>query len=132
MKGYQAAIETATLTNKNFRRVLHTSTHLQLVVMNLEPGEEIGLETHQETDQFFRFEQGQGRCVIDKTEYVLRAGDIIIVPAGAKHNIINTDNTTALKFYTIYSPPHHKDGIVQATKKEAEKSEEKFEGVTTD
>jgi len=130
MKGYHADIETATLENKNFRKVLHTSSHLQVVVMSLEPGEEIGLETHHDTDQFFRFEQGQAKCVIDKTEYELRAGDIIIVPAGAKHNIINTDNTTTLKLYTIYSPPHHKDGIVQATKKEAQKSEEKIEHVT--
>ena len=132
MKGYHADIETSTLENENFRKVIHTSSHLQLVVMCLEPGEEIGIETHQDTDQFFRFEQGRGKCVIDKTEYELRAGDIIIVPAGAKHNIINTDNTTALKLYTIYSPPHHKDGIVQATKKEAEISEEKFEGVTSE
>jgi mannose-6-phosphate isomerase-like protein (cupin superfamily) len=131
MKGYKNDIETTVLENENFRKVLYTSDHMQLVVMSLGPGEEIGFETHSETDQFFRFEEGKAKCIIDKTEYEARSGDIVIVPAGAKHNIINS-GTDELKLYTIYSPPHHKDGIVQATKAEAENSKEEFDGKTTE
>lgn len=131
MKGYKTEIEIDTLENENFRKVLYTSNHLQLVLMSLRPGEEIGLETHNETDQFFRFENGQGKCIIDETQYEIESGDVIVVPAGAKHNVINT-GATELKLYTIYSPPHHKDGIVQPTKNDATNSKEEFDGRTTE
>ncbi len=132
MKGYSANIERATLANDNFRQVLYSGHHLQLVLMTLKVGEEIGEEIHSENDQFFRFESGNGKCIIDGTEYKVSDGDVIVVPSGARHNIINTDKTAALKMYTIYAPPHHKDGIVRATKKEAEENEEEFDGKTTE
>jgi len=100
--------------------------------MSLAPKEEIGMEVHEENDQFFRFEKGQGKCIIDGNEYDLGDGVAIVVPAGAQHNIINTSDTEALKLYTIYSPTHHKDGIVRATKEEAEGNEAEFDGVTTE
>ena len=131
MKGFNANIEQLTLANENFRKVLYTSTHMQLVLMSLLPGQEIGEEIHEENDQFFRFEQGTGKCIIDDNEYLVTDGDVIIIPSGAKHNVINT-GTDALKMYTIYAPPHHKDGIVRATKKEAEENEEDFDGKTTE
>jgi mannose-6-phosphate isomerase-like protein (cupin superfamily) len=99
--------------------------------MSLRPGEEIGMEVHKETDQFFRLENGQGTCIIDETQYEIESGDVIVVPAGAKHNVINT-GATELKLYTIYSPPHHKDGIVQPTKNDATNSKEEFDGRTTE
>lgn len=132
MKGFNADIEKATLDNKNFRKVLYTSKHSQLVLMNVKPNEELGMETHPDNDQFFRFEQGQGKCIIDGHEYTLRNGSVIVVPAGAKHNIINTSAKEELKFYTIYSPAHHKDGIIRATKAEAEAKEAEFDGKTTE
>ncbi|MBI2271112.1 MAG: cupin domain-containing protein [Bacteroidetes bacterium] len=132
MKGFKSGIEKDTLENTNFRKVLYTSKHLQLVLMSLKGGEEIGEEIHHDNDQFFRFESGTGKCIIDGNVYNVKDGDVIIVPAGAKHNIINTDTGTELKMYTIYAPPHHKDGIVRHTKAEAEKNEAEFEGVTTE
>ncbi len=132
MKGFSINIERATLENGNFRKVLYTSKHSQLVLMSLKPEEDIGMEVHEENDQFFRFEKGQGKCVIDGNEYELRDGVAVVVPTGAKHNIINTSKTEDLKLYTIYSPPHHKDGIVRATKEEAEAKEAEFDGVTTE
>ncbi|MFO0703600.1 MAG: cupin domain-containing protein [Patescibacteria group bacterium] len=132
MKGFHTPIEKATLENTNFRKVLYTGKHTQLVLMSLKPNEEIGMETHPDNDQFFRFESGNGKCIIDGNEYLLRDGDVIIVPSGAEHNIINTSSTDDLKLYTLYSPPHHKDGIVRATKEEAEKNSPEFEGVTTE
>jgi mannose-6-phosphate isomerase-like protein (cupin superfamily) len=132
MKGFKINIEGATLVNNNFRKVLYTSKHSQLVLMCLKPKEEIGEEIHAENDQFFRFESGYGKCIIDGHEYKIKDGDAIIVPAGAKHNIINTDNEKEMKMYTIYSPAHHKDGIVRITKEEAEKNEEEFDGKTTE
>lgn len=132
MKGYTTNIEKDTLENNNFRKVLYTSKHSQLVLMSLKPNEEIGEEIHSENDQFFRFEAGQGKCIIDGNEYQLGDGICIVVPAGSKHNIINTSDTEDLKLYTIYSPAHHKDGIIRATKKEAEENEEDFKGVTTE
>jgi mannose-6-phosphate isomerase-like protein (cupin superfamily) len=132
MKGYKNNIEKATLDNANFRKVLYSGKHLQLVLMSLKAGEEIGEEVHKENDQFFRFEGGNGKCIIDGNNYNVTDGDVIIIPAGAKHNIINTDSATELKMYTIYSPPHHKDGLVRATKEEAEKNEEEFDGKTTE
>src|SRR5512138_1827766 len=128
MKGFSSNIEKSTLENDKFRKVLYTGKHSQLVLMSLNPKAEIGMETHAENDQFFRFEQGQGKCIIDGNEYELRDGSAIVVPAGARHNIINTSPTEKLKLYTIYSPPHHKDGIVRATKAEAEANEAEFDG----
>lgn len=132
MKGFFANIEKDTLANDNFRKVLYTSKHSQLVLMSLKPQEEIGMEVHSDNDQFFRFEQGQGKCVIDGNEYEVSDGVSIVVPAGAEHNVINTSVTEDLKLYTIYSPAHHKDGIVRVTKSEAEANETEFDGVTTE
>lgn len=132
MKGYRVNIEEATQANTHFRHVLYTGKHSQLVLMSLAPNEEIGFETHTENDQFFRFETGSGKCVIDETEYQVSDGVAIIVPAGAEHNIINTSETERLSFYTIYSPPHHKDGIVRQTKTQAETQEAEFDGQTTE
>lgn len=132
MHGYQDDIEKRTRENNNFRKVLYTSEKSQLVVMSLLPGEDIGMEVHKENDQFFRFEQGQGKCIIDKDEYSVKKDMAVIVPAGATHNIINTSSRGKLKFYTIYSPPHHKDGLIHRTKKEAEKREEEFDGETSE
>lgn len=132
MKGFCINIEDATLENGNFRKVLYTSKHSQLVLMSLKPKEEIGMEVHEENDQFFRFEAGQGKCIIDGNEYELKDGVAVVVPAGAQHNVINTSETEELKLYTIYSPAHHKDQIVRATKAEAEANEAEFDGKTTE
>lgn len=132
MKGFNANIEELTISNDNFRKVLYTGKHSQLVLMSLKPNEEIGMEVHKDNDQFFRFEKGEGRCIIDGNEYQLVDGVAIVVPSGAKHNIINTSATDDLKLYTIYSPPHHKDGIVRATKEEAQAQSAEFDGKTTE
>ena len=132
MKGFSSNIEKSTVENDKFRKVLYTGKHSQLVLMCLRPKEEIGMEVHADNDQFFRFEQGQGKCIIDGHEYKLKDGSAIVVPAGARHNILNTSATENLKLYTIYSPPHHKDGIVRATKAEAESKEAEFDGITTE
>ncbi len=132
MKGYNANIEKDTLENTNFRKVLYTGKHCQLVLMSLKPNEEIGMEIHADNDQFFRFEKGEGKCIIDGNEYALTDGSVIIVPSGAQHNIINTSTTEDLKLYTIYSPAHHKDGVVRATKAEAEADGPEFDGATTE
>ncbi len=132
MKGFKSSIEKETQANRNFRKVLYTGRHLQLVLMSLQPKEEIGEEVHLENDQFFRFEGGAGKCVIDGSEYDVEDGDAIIVPAGARHNIINTHHEAELKMYTLYSPPHHKDGIARATKEEAEMDGPEFDGSTTE
>jgi mannose-6-phosphate isomerase-like protein (cupin superfamily) len=132
MKGFFTNIEKETLENSNFRKVLYTSKYSQIVLMSLRPKEEIGMEVHSENDQFFRVEKGVGKCIIDDNEYDIKDGSAIIVPRGAKHNIINTSETEELKLYTIYSPPNHKDGIIHFSKKEAEESEEKFDGITTE
>jgi len=132
MKGFNVNIEKATLENDNFRKVLYTGKNSQLVLMSLLPKEEIGMEVHEENDQFFRFEKGEGKVIIDGNEYTVADGSAIVVPAGAEHNIINVSETEALKLYTIYSPAHHKDGIVRATKGEAEADDEEFDGVTTE
>lgn len=132
MKGFKSNIEKDTLKNKNFRKVLYTGQHMQLVLMSLKPKEEIGAETHGENDQFLRFEGGRGRVVIDRTTYNVKDGDAVIVPAGAKHNVINTSASEDLKLYTIYAPPHHKDQIVRKTKEEAEANDEEFDGKTTE
>ena len=134
MKGFRSNIEKDTLENDNFRKVLYTGKHSQLVLMTLQPNEEIGMEVHQDNDQFFRFEKGQGKAIIDGNEYEIKDGTAVIVPAGAQHNIINVSATDELKLYTIYSPAHHKDGVVMATKAEAEDpaNEEEFDGKTTE
>lgn len=132
MKGYNGNIEQLTIENTNFRQVLYTSKHSQLVLMSLRPGEEIGVEIHNENDQFFRFEAGEGLVRIDGNEYVVGDGSAIIVPTGAEHNVINTSTVEDLKLYTLYMPPHHKDGIVRATRDEAMANEEDFNGTTTE
>ena len=132
MKGFHSNIEKDTLENNNFRKVLYTGKHLQLVLMSLKAGEEIGAEIHEQNDQFFRFESGTGKCVIDEHAYEVKAGDVVLVPAGAKHNIINTDSSAELKMYTIYGPPNHQDKIVKSTKEEAESGEEEFDGKTSE
>ncbi len=130
--GYHTTIETLTVENTDFRKVLYTGEQSQLVLMSLLPGEEIGVETHSENDQFFRFEAGQGKVIINETEYAVADGHAIIIPKGASHNVINTSETEALKMYTIYSPAHHKDGTVHATKAIAIEHEQEFDGVTTE
>lgn len=134
MQGFKTEIEHSTLENHNFRKVLYTGEFSQLVLMSLLPDEEIGTETHEGNDQFFRVEKGRGKCVIDGNEYDLRDGDAFVVPRGAVHNVINISPTDELKLYTIYSPPHHKDGIIRATKMDAEAktNAEAFDGITTE
>lgn len=132
MKGYFGEIESLTLENDNFRKVLYTGPHSQLVLMSLKPNEEIGMEIHEENDQFLRFESGQGRVTIDGNIYDVRDGSAVVVPAGANHNVENTSDSEDLKLYTIYSPAHHKDGIVRATKEEADANEEEFDRRTTE
>ncbi len=130
--GYEADIEKLTLENEDFRRVLYTGAASQLVLMSLRPLEEIGMEIHPENDQFFRFEKGQGRIVINGYAREVGDGDAVIVPMGAEHNVVNLSATEALKFYTIYAPAHHKDGVVHHTKEAAERDEEEFDGKTTE
>ena len=132
MKGYSGNIEELTIENTNFRKVLYTSHHSQLVLMSLKPGEEIGLEIHGENDQFFRFEAGQGTVLIDGNEYDVSDGSAVIVPAGSEHNVRNISETDALKLYTLYMPPHHKDGIIRETRDEAMANEADFDGTTTE
>lgn len=132
MKGFCLHIENESISNKNFRKVLYTGKYSQLVLMSLPPKEEIGLEVHIDNDQFFRVEKGVGKCIIDETEYEVSDGFAIVVPAGAQHNIINLSETEDLKLYTIYSPAHHKDGIIRLTKEEAEKNESEFDGITSE
>jgi len=129
-KGFKENIEELTLSNDNFRKVLYTGSHCQLVLMSLLSNEEIGMEIHEENDQFFRFEGGFGKVIINETEYEVKDGDAVVVPSGARHNVIAGE--AGLKLYTIYSPAHHKDGIVRVTKKEAEENEAEFDGVCTE
>lgn len=131
MNGYVANIEELTENNSAFRQVLYSGPHIQLVLMSLLPGEEIGAETHSDTDQFFRIEKGRGRVVIDGVAHKIKSGDGIVVPAGAHHNVICTGDKP-LKIYTIYGPPHHMDKLIQATKAEADASDETFDGVATE
>jgi len=131
-KGFSANLEAETRNNMDFRRVLYTGKYSQLVLMRLTPGEDIGEETHDDVDQFFRFEAGEGMVVIDGTKHVVKDGSGVIVPSGAKHNVINTSKTGDLKLYTIYSPPEHRDKVVRKTKQEALGKEEHFDGKTTE
>lgn len=120
MAGYHTDIEKKTLENDYFREVLFTGPHSQLVVMALKPGEDIGLETHGDVDQFIRVEAGQGKAVLDGQEYELADGSAVVIPAGTEHNVINTSSTEALKLYTLYTPPEHPDGTIHKDKAEAE------------
>ncbi|MBI2449971.1 MAG: cupin domain-containing protein [Candidatus Nealsonbacteria bacterium] len=131
MKGYAVNIEKITEENSNFRKVLYTARYSQLVVMSLKPGEEIGEEVH-DLDQFLRVEKGNGKAVLNGSEYLIGDGFAIVVPAGTKHNIINTSSAEEMKLYTIYSPPNHRDGVVHATKGQAMADNEYFDGKTTE
>jgi mannose-6-phosphate isomerase-like protein (cupin superfamily) len=132
MKGYIVNIEEESKNNQNFRRVLYTARNSQLVVMSLQPKEEIGEETHHELDQFIRVEAGQGKAVLDGVEHSLGDGSAVVISAGIRHNIINVSADQALKLYTIYSPPEHRDGVLHATKEEAMADDEHFDGKTTE
>lgn len=131
-KGFVADIEEETLKNTNFRKVLYTGKFSQLVLMRLAPGEEIGEEVHDDVDQFFRFEEGQGVVEIDGKKHNVTDGSAVVVPSGARHNVINTGAMTDLKLYTIYSPPEHQDKVVRKTKKEAMEKEEHYDGKPTE
>jgi mannose-6-phosphate isomerase-like protein (cupin superfamily) len=133
MNGYHDDIEEQTTSNSDFRRVLYTGHHLQLVLMTLQPGDEIGAEVHKDRDQFFRFEEGRGQVDIDDNTYDVVDGSGVIVPAGARHNVRNTGDDP-LKLYTLYGPPEHMDGIVQSTKADADArhSHEEWDGRTTE
>jgi mannose-6-phosphate isomerase-like protein (cupin superfamily) len=131
MKGYVDDIQAATLRNTDFRRVLYTGGNLQLVVMTLQPGEEIGEETHEDRDQFFRIEEGQGVIVIDGRRHEVEDDYGVIVPAGARHNVINS-GSAPLKLYTIYGPPEHRNGVVHRTRKDAVADHEHFDGVKSE
>jgi len=131
MKGYVINIEKATKENTSFRNVLYTAKNSQLVVMSLRPKEDIGEEVH-ELDQFIRIEDGVGKAVLDGVEHAIESEFAIVIPAGTKHNIINTSEDREMKLYTVYSPPEHKDGVIRLTKAEAMASEEHFDGVTSE
>lgn len=131
MQGFVADIEELTVGNTDFRRVLYTGKYLQLVLMTLQPGEEIGEEVHEDHDQFFRIESGSGEVRIDGKATAIKDDDAVIVPAGARHNVINTGDQP-LALYTLYGPPEHRDGVVHRTKAEADASEEHFDGKTTE
>jgi len=132
MKGYVTGIEKETRKNTDFRRVLYTGKYSQLVLMSLKPLEEIGEETHTDVDQFFRFEAGEGKVVIDGVENRVKDGDAVIIPAGARHNVVNTSKQSELKLYTIYSPPEHQDRVVRKTKAEALAKPEEYDGRPTE
>lgn len=129
MKGFVDNIEKLTEENEDFRRVLYTGHHLQLVLMCLQPGEEIGEEVHEDRDQFFRIEEGEGEVVIDGVRHEVEDDDAIVVPAGARHNVVCTGDSP-LRLYTLYGPPEHRDGVVHPTKADAH--EEHFDGRTTE
>jgi mannose-6-phosphate isomerase-like protein (cupin superfamily) len=130
MKGYVQDIESVATGNDDFRRVLYTARNCQLVVMALKPQEDIGAEVHK-LDQFFRVEQGHGEAVLDGVKTAIKAGYAVVVPAGARHNIVNT-GTEPLKLYTIYSPPNHRDGVIHHTRADAEADTEHFDGKTSE
>lgn len=131
-KGFVANIEELTISNGNFRKVLYTAKHSQLVVMSIPPGAEIGQEIHADNDQFLKIESGKGIAIIDGREQVFSDGWCVVVPAGAVHNIINTSNTENLKIYTVYSPAHHRLDVVHKTKADAENDHEEFDGKTSE
>ena len=131
MKGFVADIEELTEKNSDFRHVLYTGKNLQLVLMAIQPGEEIGEEVHDDRDQFFSVEQGKGEVLSDGKRSTIKSEDAVIVPAGARHNLVNTGDTP-LRLYTLYAPPEHRDGTVHGTKAEADAAEEHFDGKTTE
>lgn len=131
MKGHISNIEKDTLENDNFRKVLYTGKHSQLVLMSLEPKQDIGEEVH-ELDQFIRIEAGEGLAVLDGVEHQIADGSAIVIPEGARHNIINISETEKMKLYTIYSPPEHQDQVLRVTKEDALAQEEHFDGKTTE
>lgn len=130
-KGFVANIERLTVANENYRQVLYTGEHLQLVLMTLQPGEEIGEETHDEIDQFFRVEAGEGEIVINGVSHRISDGSAVIVPAGARHNLRSV-GTEPLKLYTLYGPPEHRRDVVQRTKAVAERQHRHFDGKTSE
>ncbi len=132
MNGYITNIEADTLANNDFRRVLYTAQRMQLVLMSLPPGTDIGEETHADVDQFIRCEAGEGTALLNGVEHVLKDGSAVVIPAGVKHNICNTSKTESLKLYTLYSPPEHKDKIVRTTKADAMVEAEHFDGKTSE
>ena len=133
-KGFVANLEDATAKNTNFRTVIYTAKHSQLVLMSIAPSEEIGMEVHPDNDQFLRIESGEGKAIIDGNEQTFSAGWCVVVPAGSQHNIINTSDTDELKLYTVYSPAHHRLDVVHVTKADAEADEghEEFDGKTSE
>ncbi len=132
MKGFVGDIESLTKENENFRKVLYTAKNSQLVVMNLKPEEEIGEEVHK-LDQFIRIEKGKGKVILDDIEHEIEDDWAIVIPAGTKHNVINTSSDEPLKLYTIYSPPEHRDGVVHTTKEDAmADTTDEFDGKTTE
>ena len=131
MKGYVSNIEKDSLENNNFRKVLYTAPHCQLVLMSLLPKEEIGEEVHT-LDQFIRIEQGQGLAVLNDIEYPIEDGSAVVIPEGTKHNIINTSETESMKLYTLYAPPEHRDQVIHQTKNDALQDNEEFDGKTTE
>lgn len=132
MHGYVGNIEHDSLENDDFRRVLYTAKNQQLVLMSLKPLEDIGEEVHDDVDQFFRCEKGEGKAILDGVEHALKDGCVVVIPAGTKHNIINTSPTEPMRLYTLYSPPQHEDQTVHKTKAEAEAAGEHFSGKTTE
>ena len=131
MKGYKDNIEKQTEDNTDFRRVVYTGHNMQLVLMSIEPGDEIGAEVHDDVDQFFRIEAGEGEITVDDNVYRVKADDAVIVPQGARHNVKSVGKEP-LKLYTIYSPPNHRDGVVHHTRIDADADSEQFNGVTTE
>jgi len=131
MKGYVGNIEEETKNNNNFRKVLYTAKNSQLVVMSIKAGEDIGEEVH-DLDQFIRIESGEGKAVLDDIEHDIKDDYAVVIPAGTKHNVINTSETEAMKLYTVYSPPEHRDGVVHATKEDAMADDEHFDGKTSE
>lgn len=131
MKGFVTNIEKDTLENTLFRKVLYTTKQSQLVLMTLQPGDDIGSETHKEHDQFIRIEAGQGEVILNGVTQPLADGSAIVIPAGTLHNVLNTGDTP-MQLYTLYCPPEHKDGTVHTTKEDALSGEEHFDGVTSE
>lgn len=131
MKGFVTNIEHVTLENEDFRRVIYTAKNCQLVLMSIPARTDIGEEVH-DVDQFLRIEEGEGKSILDGDERDLTHGSVVVVPAGVRHNIINTSTSEALKLYSLYAPPHHKDGTVHMTKADAENDNEHFDSITTD
>ena len=131
MQGFHAQMPSVTGANESFRKVLYTGEYAQLVAMTLPVGGDIGMEVHDDGDQYFRIESGEGEVVIDDTTYSVAEGDVLFVPAGAQHNVTNT-GPDALRLYTMYSPPHHQEGTERATKQEALADEPHFDGTTTE